>query len=247
MEGAQRLGDGILDGITIVGLGLDAGYEQIARLMDLCSQYGWCLTPDASLLVIFAAVKRVNPSSRPHHELYRVLRDHFMAEDWLELERLVFAMMATKPKRRKILSDCIVTLRMHRKRIDGRRFNAANLIVPTCVAVVEGMLYDFARQLGISGWSKSRFDRLREEILSVSFAFDKPAIDLIFDILFSPADADKDVAESGLRFSRHKIMHGNWLEYGKIENVIRLFLLARFLITSLRSTGKESRRELIYR
>lgn len=220
----------ITDWFTVFGLSVDAVYLNVARFLDLCSEYGWCFVPDAAFHTLFQAVQRVNTADRPDRELYRVLRDYFIADDWFELNELVRRTKATHPKRLKILRDCITTMKMHGQRAQGYRFNACNLVVPSLVTVVEGMLADFALDLGISRWSKNRFIYLRDTLFSVSFAFDKPAIDLVFDILFSFADANSDaIPASGRRLNRHKIMHGNWLEYGRLEHVIRLFLMVRFL------------------
>ena len=143
------------------------------------------------------------------------------------MEDAVGAMLSLDPKRRKILRDCIASLRRH----GIQRYNAANVVVPTCISLIDGVLTDFSHDIGIDNWHNrgdGSFDRFRAEIESVAFAYDRPAISLIFDTLFSRSFYG-ELPESGRRFNRHPIGHGNWLEYGRLEHVIRLFLMLRFL------------------
>jgi hypothetical protein len=54
--------------------------------------------------VVGHADGRHRPGQRgesPTHKLYRVVRDHFRADDWRELEDMVSRMTATKPRRLK--------------------------------------------------------------------------------------------------------------------------------------------------
>lgn len=229
LDGLSHVGEVLTDWAAIANLSVDTLFLQVARFLDLCSRYGWCFVPDAAFNVLFDAVHRVNTAKRPNRELYHLLHGYFLANGCAELEQLVTKMKATHPRRLKILRDCVAVMRLHGQRVNGSRFNACNLAVPTLVAVVEGMLMDFARDHGISLWNGKRFVYVRAELLSVSYAFDRPALNLIFDILFSDTDANNDMPASGLRFNRHKIMHGNWLAYGRVEYVLRLFLMIRFL------------------
>jgi hypothetical protein len=68
---------------------------------------------------------------------------------------------------------------------------------------------------------------VKRELERVCYTFDLPGIDLLFEVLFSPAHATT-LPKSGRRFNRHHIVHGNWLEFGRIEYVIRGFLLVFF-------------------
>lgn len=131
------------------------------------------------------------------------------------------------PMCRKILRDCIQTLRHH----GIRGYNAANVVVPALVAMIDGMLSNFASARGIKSWQTRRsggFQKLRQEIESVAYAYGEPAVDLIFDMLFAAAYYGQ-IPASARRFNRHWITHGNWLQYGRVEHVLRLFLMVRFL------------------
>lgn len=225
---AQNIGEFMLNAFAVAGIAIDEGYTQLEIFQVACKKYGWCLTPDFDLPLLAETVRRANDAGNSNHRLYLVLRDVFRANDFALLEQLVNRMSdGFHPKRRKILFDCIHALRQH----GVKHFNAANLVVPTCITIIDGMLSDFAHECGISNWQNRKsgaFARLKGEIESVAYEFDRPAIELIFETLFATAYYGK-TPSSGRKFNRHWIAHGNWIEYGRLEHVLRLFLMIRFL------------------
>jgi len=56
------------------------------------------------------------------------------------------------------------------------------------------------------------------------------ANDIFLNILFQRAQPGQPL-ETPFTFSRHKIMHGEYLRYGRIDNTIRAFLILDFLAT----------------
>jgi hypothetical protein len=161
--------------------------------------------------------------------LDRLIREFLVAKDWAEARSIIVALKPSPAlglKRHKILSDCMRILPLHGK----DRFNAANLVVPTLLGIVDGIIADFAeRNLGMANWHVKKGKPAVETALrSVCYAFDEPALALVFDILFATAWGKAPPA-SKRWFNRHKIVHGNWLEFGRIEYVLRLLLVISFL------------------
>ena len=222
---ASQIFEGFLDVCAVLGLAIDQSYTQIQALGETCVRHGWCLTPDFDIATLLNTAVQVNRKGADRHRLYIAMREYFKESNWARLELLVFSMSESlHSKRRRILLDCVHAVRMHA----AGRFNAANVVVPTCITVIDGMLSDFAHARGIKNWQTKGKRSLKDEISSVAFDFDRPAIALIFDTLFATASYGKTPA-SGRHFNRHWISHGNWLEYGRLENVLRLFLMIRFL------------------
>jgi len=52
--------------------------------------------------------------------------------------------------------------------------------------------------------------------------------DIILDVLFAKVYPGESI-KTPINFSRHKIMHDEWLDYGTKYNVIRTFLILDFL------------------
>jgi hypothetical protein len=109
-------------------------------------------------------------------------------------------------------------------------FNAANVVVPTLISVIDGVLADFSqRHLGIDNWHmRGKKQKVRAALATVCYAFDEPGLTLLFDVLFANTQGSSSMPTSNRHFNRHHIMHGNWLEFGRIEYVLRLFLLLFF-------------------
>jgi hypothetical protein len=212
-----------------VALGFHETYEELDAFKFLCVRYGWCVTPDFPFHVLLASALEAKGARNPKPILDRAIRRHLVSDDWRETRAIVAALRSSPAlgaKRHKILADCMHILPMH-----GRdRFNAANPVVPTLLSLVDGIIADFAfRNLGVTNWHlKTRKSLVMKSLRSVCHAFDEPAFHLTFEVLYATAWG-RDPPASGRRFNRHKIVHGNWLEFGRLEYVLRLVLIVSFV------------------
>jgi hypothetical protein len=205
--------------------------DQVYRLFDalgvLASSYGWPLTPSIQLPVIFVLATAARDSKMPHHDMYLLVRDYLKLDDWSQLRRIVEEMReysVVTPRRFKILRDCLDSMSRHG--VHGH--NAANLVIPTLFTLIDGTLTDFAREVGIKRWSSQRNKTLfRSEFERVTYRFDRSALDLLFDVLFAKSEPGKEL--NGRKLNRHKILHGEWLDYGRIEHVLRAILIVDFI------------------
>lgn len=116
-------------------------------------------------------------------------------------------------KRIVILEDCIKVLKRNSRK------TAANTILPVLIAQIDGIWVDI---LG----SKDK-DKLKNTIKNMkNDKYANPARELLVDILFQYTRTAIPVK---LDFCRNKILHGEEVEYGSINNVIRAFLIIEFL------------------
>lgn len=116
-------------------------------------------------------------------------------------------------KRIVILEDCIKVLKRNSRK------TAANTILPVLIAQIDGIWVDI---LG----SKDK-DKLKNTIKNMkNDKYANPARELLVDILFQYTRTANPVKSD---FCRNKILHGEEVEYGSINNVIRAFLIIEFL------------------
>ena len=116
-------------------------------------------------------------------------------------------------KRIVILEDCIKVLKRNSRK------TAANTISPVLIAQIDGIWVDI---LG----SKDK-DKLKNTIKNMkNDKYANPARELLVDILFQYTRTAIPVKSD---FCRNKILHGEEVEYGSINNVIRAFLIIEFL------------------
>lgn len=116
-------------------------------------------------------------------------------------------------KRIVILEDCIKVLKRNSRK------TAANTILPVLIAQIHGIWVDI---LG----SKDK-DKLKNTIKNMkNDKYANPARELLVDILFQYTRTAIPVKSD---FCRNKILHGEEVEYGSINNVIRAFLIIEFL------------------
>lgn len=112
-------------------------------------------------------------------------------------------------KRIVILEDCIKVLKRNSRK------TAANTILPVLIAQIDGIWVDI---LG----SKDK-DKLKNTIKNMkNDKYANPARELLVDILFQYTRTAIPVKSD---FCRNKILHGEEVEYGSINNVIRAFLI----------------------
>lgn len=223
----RRLGNGVLDLASLAAVMIDEAYRLFDALGVLASRYGWALTPSIPPHVIFVLAAAARDSHSPHKDIYRLVRDHMNANDWQNARILVDGLReysVVTPRRHKIIRDCVEAAISRRR----RAYNAANVVLPALFAQVDGMLSEFAREVRIDRWASGRNKTaLRAEFERVTYRFDEPALDLLFDVLFATTRPGQPLA--GRRFNRHKILHGEWLGYGRVEHVLRTLLLLDFV------------------
>jgi hypothetical protein len=135
--------------------------------------------------------------------------------------------------RMKIIKDCVSALKNA-----NRRSNPCNVVLPTLIAQIDGALTKFKTQKGFNLSAKKPKKHLEE--LKTWFEAETTNQDvlsrrmldlanyLFFEILFQSAYHGQPLGNP-FTFSRHKIMHGEYLTYGRKDNTIRAFLILDFL------------------
>jgi hypothetical protein len=148
-------------------------------------------------------------------------------------------------RRMKIIRDSFLLLQKHRKKGKNVEINPCNMIIPVLIAQIDGITLDIAIEIGFTPKEKSASKfvskdgteinkiSILEELYFNSF-HDVSSLYLFQDYLFSKAypteKPEKTIKKRPfLSFSRHKVLHGENVKYGTIDNTIRLFLVLDFI------------------
>ena len=219
---------------------------------------GWIVSPFLNSKSEFMILYSINALNLSHKEITKIIELGFSNNNYYNLREMV-DLWNKNPifvKRQSILNDVlslIILLRNKQRNIKG--INISRVIIPLLIAQIDGILHDYVlfqekkfNKLQIVGSKTNKESKIFEYIsdLPVNDKINFNSFDLL-DFLFSTAypkgqekDSDKQkenpkTIRIGKWFNRHKIMHGEDIFYGSIDNTYRLFLildiLANLIIT----------------
>lgn len=202
-----------------------------AKAVRILKKYNWFVSPSLPYDFVYEAVKLGRKRGNKLAAMNSLFWDYFSDNNFKNLSSMVRGWSGNPlfKGRMKILRDCVASFR-HAK----PNANPSNLVVPTLIAHIDGVLTKFRKQKGlkkdrlaineIQVWFEAEAisqDILSEQMLEV-------ANYILFSILFQTASYGKPLANP-FTLSRHKIMHGEYLTYGRKANSIRAFLILDFL------------------
>ena len=195
--------------------------------IQILSKYKWFITPSLPLDFVFKAVKIGRRRGNQRKAINRLFVDYFSSENFKNLENLVDGWETNKifKPRMKVFRDCVFAMRNAKDEC-----NPSNFVLPTVIAQIDGIRVEFMDQNGLSFWTKDKVwkgwfkgQTPNQELLDL-------ANDIFLNILFQKSQPGKPL-KTPFTFNRHKIMHGEYLRYGRIDNTIRAFLILDFLAT----------------
>jgi len=163
----------------------------------------------------------------PRGKIDRIFINYYSDNNYENLDLLVKGLTRNKLllPRMKIITDCLMVLKQNNK-----QYNSSNVIIPALIAQIDGILTDYARIMGISSKGEKRKNELRKILTNkrLSKVASDYANEIILDLLFQKAFTGKAL-RIPFTFNRHKVMHGEFLKYGRIDHTLRAFLIIEFL------------------
>lgn len=208
----------------------------IDQANSILKKYKWFLSPSLpdELIIEILKIHRSRKKGR-QKKINRLFIGHFSHNNYEELRSMVESWNDNplfKP-RMKIFRDCVKTLQNSKG-----KYNPSNVVLPTLIAQIDGLLTEYVKMKGITTdgrkWKDSSGKSLRNreegyKLLPSSQAYlsELPNY-IILEILFQTAWPGQELNIPST-FSRHKIMHGEYTNYGRIENTIRAFMILDFL------------------
>lgn len=121
-----------------------------------------------------------------------------------------------------IIKDCLKVVNRFGKK------TASNVVLPTLIAQLEGAWVAIVEENYINGaqHKKECIHDLSQSISNdLTRSTNECSIDILTEVIFKSLKNETGTYE----FNRHKILHGKTTEYGRIESVIKVFLLLDLL------------------
>jgi len=202
---------------------------------QILGKYKWFITTSLPQTLILEAVKIGGRTGNQRKIINRLFVDCYSSNNFEHLESLVDGWETNeifKP-RMKILRDCVFVM----KNAKGK-YNPSNIVLPTLIAQIDGIRIEFMNRNGLSFWTKVEKWKGLFNGLTLNQKLYESANDIFLNILFQESQPGKPL-ETPFTFNRHKIIHGEYLKYGRIDNTIRAFLILDFLAT-LSNKGSKS-------
>jgi len=195
--------------------------------IQILRKYKWFISPSMPLSLVFEIVKVGMGNGNQRGAINRLFIEYFISNNFENLEILVNNWETNRlfKPRMKILKDCVAIMKNA-----NSKYNPSNIVLPVLIAQIDGIRIEIMNRNGLSFWTKDKKwkewfkgQTLNQELYDL-------ANDIFINILFQESQPGKPL-ETPFTFNRHKIMHGEILRYGRIDNVIRAFLILDFLAT----------------
>jgi hypothetical protein len=206
-----------------------------AETAKILNKYKWPVSPSMPFSFMFKVIELHRQGGNQRGAINKLFVDYFSANDFEQLSALIETWKSNPlfEPRMKIFRDCVAAL----KQADGR-YNASNIVLPTLIAQIDGILTKYMEQKRIPRYVtqngrvlpdrqwKSKFRAQTANQYSSDLLLLTP--DILLDVLFQNALPGHPL-KVPFTFSRHKVMHGEYTRYGRIDNTFRAFLILDFL------------------
>ena len=227
----------ILSGFTKFWEDFEVSYHVTEeKAVRVLKKYNWFVSPSVPASFVYEAVRIGRKKGNQLRAINALFWEYFSENNFENLSLLTEGWSSSPlftRRRMKIIKDCVSALKDA-----NRRSNPCNVVLPTLIAQIDGALTKFKNQKGFSFSAKKSKNHLEE--LKTWFEAEATNQDvlsprmldlanyLFFEILFQSAYLGQPLGNP-FTFSRHKIMHGEYLTYGRKDNTIRAFLILDFL------------------
>ena len=213
--------------------------------INILKKYHWFVTPSLPFDFVYEVVKIGRNEGDQRTSVNKLFEDYFISNDFENLDAIVneWAGISIFEPRMEIFEDCISALR------DSKNItNPSNLIIPTLIAQIDGIQANFMELNNLSfdnnahQWKNTNGTQVLPKSLFGEHFLNREHIDLsdqellklcsytFFDLLFQKSGRGEPLSIP-ITFSRHKVMHGEYVDYGGIDNTIRAFMILDFLST----------------
>lgn len=207
-------------------------------LIQVLNDYQWFVTPEMPIdfLLELVNISETNGPRERRKKINKHFFNYFADNDYENLKGLVEKWESSKkfkPGRLKIIKDCLNVIIISK---NGKI--PSTLIVPTLIAQIEGMQTEFLlkndfkiskRQFIHPDTGKKRWPHEAwKDTYVPEDVFSLITNEIILDVLFASVYPGEPI-KTPINFSRHKIMHGEHVNYGTVPNTLRTFIIIDFL------------------
>ncbi len=212
------------------------------KALTCIKKYNWFISPSMDPSIVYNIVSVCKSDSKSKWgDINHVFYDYFLENDCEKLDLFVdnWSSNPIFEGRMKIIRDCVGTIKNPPKNV-----NSSNLVVPVLISQIDGIQMEFMNQRGLKVDKKKvvcdlEGNRKKDEHgqnikyrqyireLTSNDEFLDAMNDVFLDVLFQHTERGED-HKTSIKFSRHKIMHGEHFTYGRKYNVIRCFMILDF-------------------
>jgi len=204
------------------------------KAIKILKKYKWFVSPSLPITFVFEVVRIGKKRGNRRREINGLFISYFCSDNYRELEVLINGWKGNplfKP-RIKIFTDCVRGLIRA-----NAGCNPSNFVLPTLIAQIDGIQQEYMEKRGLTLASKGKWkDASGKEIewktwykaQTANQDMMDVANDIFLNILFQKSQRGKPL-ETPFTFNRHRILHGENVSYGRIDNTLRAFLLLDFL------------------
>ena len=213
--------------------------KPMIKAMKCLNNYSWFIPLNMDYSTIFEVLSICeSDSSHKQAEINKLFIDYYLDNDCEELTKLI-EIWNNSPifkRRNKIFRDCVNIMKN-----SNPTTNFSNLVVPTLIAQIDGIQRDFMEMNNLKiDYGKVKFlddskykdGKVRWEDYFRDLTNGDEILDSMNDIflnvLFQKTRPGEDYKTS-IHFSRHKILHGENIRYGRKDYTIRCFIILDFL------------------
>ena len=199
------------------------------KAIPILEEYNWPIS--YAICFSFELVMAINQldlyDKNIEHKLNQLIVQHFSANKWESLVEMINEWEKNKlfQDRIKIIKDCFSVLS-----ISSDKINVANLIIPTLLTQIDGILRRIVFDKTLKEWLPYDFLKKQLRLLPENDIFlNETEINktIICELVFQDTEFKKDLKTPD-ELSRHKILHGESFGFGTMENVIRCFCILDF-------------------
>ena len=213
------------------------------KALNCIKKYNWFISPSMDPSIVYGIVSICKSDSRSKWgDINHVFYDYFLENDCENLDLFVdnWSSNPIFEGRMKIIKDCVEIIRNPPINV-----NFSNLVVPVLISQIDGIQMEFMNQRGLKvdkdkvvcdlggirkkdehGQNIKHRQYIRE--LTSNDEFLDAMNDVFLDVLFQHSMPGEE-HKTSIKFSRHKIMHGEHFTYGRKYNAIRCFMILDFL------------------
>lgn len=220
----------------VLGKALEQYNLTIQESSRVLRKYKWFISPSLPPSFVFQAVKIGRKKGNQRKAINSIFVTYFSQGNYSNLMAMVNTWTTNPlftPHKMKIIKDCVFALQNAKP---GN--NPSNVVLPALISQIEGTSNAYKKSKGFKALASKQKDRHKEWIAwfksqtSSQFLLTPELIELsnyiFLDVLFQTAIPNQPLGRP-FTFSRHKILHGEFLTYGRIDNTIRAFLILDFL------------------
>ena len=187
------------------------------ELWEKLKEYGWVLPKSLPMDIFGDLYYEIQDNLNINYEQQvfdNFFVQRFTANKWYYIDYLIKSWKNNKnfkQERYNIIKDCFKIVRRYSHK------TAANVVIPTLIAQIEGLITDIYADKKQIPESDNALNAAKYLICTHLFTYTKSK---------GLSNIEK------IDISRNKILHGEYTSYGKIETVIKLFLLIEIIVNT---------------